>query len=110
MDRDAGKVLDRKQVCDRVAEVVREAIAKIEGVAEGKAAFVKKAQSALESSDRELKDKKQELTDLEVCIKLQNFHIQGSSTWKFVGKWNSIASVEDLQILLLLMICVLIYL
>lgn len=65
VDRDSGKVLDRKQVCDRVAEVVREAIAKIEGVAEEKAAFVKKARSALESSDRELKDKKQELTELQ---------------------------------------------
>lgn len=65
VDRDAGKILDRKQVCDRVAEVVREAVAKIEGVAEEKAAFVKKARSALESSDRELKDKKQELTDLQ---------------------------------------------
>lgn len=70
MDRDSGKVLDRKQVCDRVAEVVREAIAKIEGVAEEKAAFVKKARSALESSDRELKDKKQELTELQVCLEL----------------------------------------
>lgn len=69
MDRDAGKVLDRKQVCDRVAEVVREAIAKIDGVTEEKAAFVKKARSALESSDSELKDKKQELTELQVCIK-----------------------------------------
>lgn len=70
VDRDSGKVLDRKQVCDRVAEVVREAIAKIEGVAEEKAAFVKKARSALESSDRELKDKKQELTELQVCLEL----------------------------------------
>ncbi|KAG0585232.1 hypothetical protein M758_3G269000 [Ceratodon purpureus] len=65
LDRDDSKILDRKQVCERVAEVVREAIAKIEGVAEEKAAFVKKARSALEASDRELKDKKQELADLE---------------------------------------------
>jgi len=86
VDRDAGKVLDRKQVCDRVAEVVREAIAKIEGVAEEKAAFVKKARSALESSDRELKDKKQELTDLQVCINSQSCHFQGSSAWD--GFWK----------------------
>jgi len=31
VDRDAGKILDRKQICDHVAEVVREAIAEIEG-------------------------------------------------------------------------------
>lgn len=82
MDRNDSKVLDRKQVCERVAEVVREAIAKIEGVAEEKAAFVKKARSALEASDRELKDKKQELTDLEVRIKYHSFHLLGSSTRK----------------------------
>lgn len=67
MDRDDVKVLDRREVCDRVAEVVREAIAKIEGVAEEKALIVKKARLALESSERELKDKKQELADLQVC-------------------------------------------
>jgi hypothetical protein len=56
--RDDTKIVDRKQVCERVAEVVREAIAKIEGVAKEKAAFMKKARSALEASERELKDKK----------------------------------------------------
>ncbi|XP_073385597.1 OBERON-like protein isoform X2 [Physcomitrium patens] len=65
VDRDDVKVLDRREVCDRVAEVVREAIAKIEGVAEEKALIVKKARLALESSERELKDKKQELADLQ---------------------------------------------
>jgi hypothetical protein len=80
--RDDTKIVDRKQVCERVAEVVREAIAKIEGVAEEKAAFVKKARSALEASERELKDKKQELTDLQVCIKCRSFHLLGSSSWE----------------------------
>ena len=80
MDRNDSKVLDRKQVCERVAEVVREAIAKLEGVAEEKASFVKKARSTLEASDRELKDKKEELTDLQVCMKCHRFNFLGSST------------------------------
>ncbi|XP_073393141.1 OBERON-like protein isoform X3 [Physcomitrium patens] len=63
-ERDNVKVLDRREVCDRVAGVVREVIAKLEGVAEEKVLLVKKARSALESSDRELKDKQQELADL----------------------------------------------
>lgn len=71
-ERDNVKVLDRREVCDRVAGVVREVIAKLEGVAEEKVLLVKKARSALESSDRELKDKQQELADLLVCIQQYN--------------------------------------
>lgn len=72
--RDDGKLLDRKEACDRVAEVVREAIAKIEGVAEEKASQVKKARLALDLCDRELDDKKRELTDLQVRGSFNTVH------------------------------------
>lgn len=68
MERDEAKILDRKEACDRVVEVVQEAIAKLDGVAEEKAVQLKKARVALELCDRELEDKKRELEELQVCI------------------------------------------
>lgn len=62
------KLFDRREVCDRVADIVQEAISKLATVAEEKSSQLKKAQVTLGVRERELDDRKRELAELQVCI------------------------------------------
>lgn len=64
-DGDGGRDMEPREACGRIAEVVQEAVAKIQCVAEEKAQDKKKARLALEMCDREIDDKRRELEELQ---------------------------------------------
>ncbi|XP_042486206.1 OBERON-like protein [Macadamia integrifolia] len=61
-----GRLIAPQEACNRIAEVVQEAIRKMEMVAEEKLRMFKKARLALEACDRELEDKAREVEDLKM--------------------------------------------
>ncbi|XP_024522270.1 OBERON-like protein [Selaginella moellendorffii] len=60
------KVVEPQEACSRIAEVVKEAVSKMESVAAEKVVDVKRARLSLESCDREVEDKRRELTELQI--------------------------------------------
>eukprot|EP01018_Ginkgo_biloba_P003783 Gb_08662 [translate_table: standard] len=60
-----GRMIAPQEACNRIAEVVQEAVRKMEAVAEEKARVFKKARLALDMCDRELEDKSRELAELQ---------------------------------------------
>eukprot|EP00252_Welwitschia_mirabilis_P022055 TRINITY_DN5840_c0_g1_i1.p1 TRINITY_DN5840_c0_g1~~TRINITY_DN5840_c0_g1_i1.p1 ORF type:complete len:597 (+),score=118.27 TRINITY_DN5840_c0_g1_i1:245-2035(+) len=65
VDNEERRMLAPQEACNRIAEVVQEAIRKMEAVAEEKARVYKKARLALEMCDRELAEKSRELAELQ---------------------------------------------
>lgn len=63
---EAGRLIAPHEACNRIAEVVQEAIKKMEMVADEKKRMFKKARLSLEACDRELEDKAREVTELKV--------------------------------------------
>ncbi|KAK6917854.1 Oberon, coiled-coil region, partial [Dillenia turbinata] len=63
---DGGRLLAPQETCHRIAEVVQEAIKKMEMVAEEKLRMYKKARLALDACDRELEDKDREAAELKL--------------------------------------------
>lgn len=60
-----AKMIEPQEACTRIAEVVQEAIGKMDTVAEEKARALKKARLTLEACDKEMEEKKRELQDLQ---------------------------------------------
>ncbi|KAG6383401.1 hypothetical protein SASPL_156851 [Salvia splendens] len=63
-NEDAGKMLSPQEAFNKTAEVVQEAVRKMEMVAEEKMLMVKKARFSVEACDQELKDKEREVSEL----------------------------------------------
>ncbi|CAL5190836.1 unnamed protein product [Lathyrus oleraceus] len=63
---ESGRLIAPQEACNRIAEVVQEAIRKMEFVADEKMRMFKKARIAVEACDRELADKAREAGDLKV--------------------------------------------
>ncbi|XP_057960340.1 OBERON-like protein [Malania oleifera] len=61
---EGGRLIAPQEACSRIAEVVQEAIRKMEMVAEEKMRMCKKARLALDACDRELEDKAREIAEL----------------------------------------------
>ncbi|KAH7365090.1 hypothetical protein KP509_18G008400 [Ceratopteris richardii] len=60
------RIVEPQDACSRIAEVVQEALAKMEKVATERARALKRARAALETSSKELEDKKRELQGLQL--------------------------------------------
>lgn len=60
-----AQIIEPQEACSRIAEVVQEAIAKMDTVTEEKAQALKKARLSLETCDKELEEKKRELQELQ---------------------------------------------
>ncbi|PKA53615.1 OBERON-like protein [Apostasia shenzhenica] len=65
-NEDSGRVISPQEACNRIAEVVQEAVGKMETVAEEKLRMLKRARMAVEACDRELEDKAREVTELKL--------------------------------------------
>ncbi|MCO5551835.1 hypothetical protein L7F22_005338 [Adiantum nelumboides] len=60
------KMIEPHDACNRIAEVVQEAVVKMETVAQEKSRALKRARLALETSTKELDEKKRELQGLQL--------------------------------------------
>lgn len=63
---EGGRLLAPQEACKQIAEVVQEAIRKMEMVADEKLRMLKKARLSLETCDRELEDKAREAAELKL--------------------------------------------
>ncbi|XP_068668220.1 OBERON-like protein [Aristolochia californica] len=63
---ESGRLIAPQEACSRIAEVVQEAVRKMEMVAEEKMRMFKKARHALDACDRELEDKAREVAELQM--------------------------------------------
>lgn len=63
---EGGRLIAPQEACNRIAEVVEEAVRKMEMVAEEKMRMFKKARLALDACDRELEDKTREVAELQM--------------------------------------------
>ncbi|OEL18282.1 OBERON-like protein [Dichanthelium oligosanthes] len=63
-NEDSGRLITPQEACNRIAEVVQEAVRKMELVAEEKMRLYKKARLAVEGCDRELEEKVREAQEL----------------------------------------------
>ncbi|KAM0951323.1 putative chromatin regulator PHD family [Dioscorea sansibarensis] len=63
---EAGRLIAPQEACNKIAEVVQEAVRKMEMVAEEKMRMFKRARLALETCDRELEDKAREVSELKM--------------------------------------------
>ena len=61
-----AKMVEPQEACNRIADVVQEAVAKMEIVAQEKSRALKRARTALETCDKELEEKKRELQDMQL--------------------------------------------
>ena len=61
-----AKMVEPQEACNRIANVVQEAVAKMEIVAQEKSRALKRARTALETCDKELEEKKRELQDMQL--------------------------------------------
>lgn len=65
-NEDPGRLISPQEACNRIAEVVQEAVRKMEMVAEEKLQMLKRARLAVESYDRELEDKAREVAEIKM--------------------------------------------
>ncbi|KAJ8643720.1 hypothetical protein MRB53_005468 [Persea americana] len=63
---EGGRLIAPQEACNRIAEVVEEAVRKMEMVAEEKMRMFKKARLALDACDREIEDKTREVAELQM--------------------------------------------
>ncbi|THU63455.1 hypothetical protein C4D60_Mb01t15930 [Musa balbisiana] len=65
-NEEVGRLISPQEACNKIAEVVQEAVRKMEMVAEEKMRMFKRARLALEACDRELEDKAREVQELKM--------------------------------------------
>ncbi|KAK8958554.1 OBERON-like protein [Platanthera guangdongensis] len=63
---DLNRVISPQEACNRIADVVQEAVRKMEIVAEEKLLMLKRARMAVESCDRDLEEKAREVTEFKL--------------------------------------------
>ncbi|XP_007049297.2 PREDICTED: OBERON-like protein [Theobroma cacao] len=63
---EAGRLIAPQEACNRIADVVQEAMRKMEMVADEKMRMFKKARLSLDACDRELEDKAKEVAELKL--------------------------------------------
>lgn len=63
---EGGRLLAPQEACNRIADVVQEAVRKMEAVADEKMLMLRKARLALDACDRELEDKAREVAELKL--------------------------------------------
>ncbi|XP_021274428.1 OBERON-like protein [Herrania umbratica] len=63
---EAGRLIAPQEACNRIADVVQEAIRKMEMVADEKMRMFKKARLSLDACERELEDKAKEVAELKL--------------------------------------------
>ncbi|KAK1298283.1 Protein OBERON 2 [Acorus calamus] len=63
---EGGRLIAPQEACNRIADVVQEAVRKMEMVAEEKMRMFKRARLSLEACDRELEDKAREVNELKM--------------------------------------------
>ncbi|KAF7827362.1 OBERON-like protein [Senna tora] len=73
---ESGRLIAPQEACNRIAEVVQEAIRKMELVADEKMRMFKKARMALEACDRELADKAREAAELKIDRQKKKLQIE----------------------------------
>ncbi|KAF3443289.1 hypothetical protein FNV43_RR12971 [Rhamnella rubrinervis] len=73
---EAGRLIAPQEACNRIAEVVKEAIRKMEMVADEKMRMYKKARLAVDACDRELQDKAKEVTELKLDRQKKKLQIE----------------------------------
>ncbi|KAG6787204.1 hypothetical protein POTOM_008839 [Populus tomentosa] len=73
---EGGRLIAPQEACNRIAEVVQEAIRKMEMVADEKMRMFKKARMALEACDRELEEKAKEVTELKLDRQKKKLQIE----------------------------------
>ncbi|KAK7299854.1 hypothetical protein RJT34_10682 [Clitoria ternatea] len=73
---ESGRLIDPQEACNRIAEVVHEAIRKMEIVADEKMRMFKKARLALDACDRELADKAREAGELKIDRQKKKLQIE----------------------------------
>ncbi|KAL5794279.1 hypothetical protein ACOSP7_002873 [Xanthoceras sorbifolium] len=73
---EGGRLIAPQDACNRIAEVVHEAIRKMEMVADEKMRMFKKARLALEACDRELEDKSREVAELQSERKKKKLQVE----------------------------------
>ncbi|XP_072971949.1 OBERON-like protein [Typha angustifolia] len=65
-NEESGRLIAPQEACNRIAEVVQEAVRKMEMVAEEKMRMFKRARLALEACDRELEEKAREVAEVKL--------------------------------------------
>lgn len=65
-NEEVGRLISPQDACNKIAEVVQEAVKKMELVAEEKMRMFKRARLALEACDHELEDKAREVQELKM--------------------------------------------
>ncbi|KAL0921724.1 hypothetical protein M5K25_008825 [Dendrobium thyrsiflorum] len=65
-NEDPSRSISPKEACNRIADVVQEAVKKMEMVAEEKLLLLKRARLAVEACDHELEDKAREVAELKM--------------------------------------------
>ncbi|EXC34904.1 Protein OBERON 2 [Morus notabilis] len=73
---EGGRLIAPREACNRIAEVVQEAIRKMEMVADEKMRMYKKARLAIEACDRELQDKAKEVSDLKLEMQKKKLQVE----------------------------------
>eukprot|EP00262_Sarcandra_glabra_P008406 TRINITY_DN21928_c0_g1_i1.p1 TRINITY_DN21928_c0_g1~~TRINITY_DN21928_c0_g1_i1.p1 ORF type:complete len:594 (-),score=109.13 TRINITY_DN21928_c0_g1_i1:227-2008(-) len=73
---ESGRLIAPQEACNRIAEVVKEAVRKMEMVAEEKSRMFKKARLALAECEREIEDKKREVVELQLERKQKKEQIE----------------------------------
>ncbi|CAN4084499.1 unnamed protein product [Withania somnifera] len=81
----SGRIIPPQQACNRIAEVVQEAMQTMDTVADEKLRMLKRARQALETCDHELEEKAKEVAELKLerqCRKLQIDELEGVARLK----------------------------
>ncbi|RRT70878.1 hypothetical protein B296_00016651 [Ensete ventricosum] len=65
-NEEVGRLISPQEACNKIAEVVQEAVRKMEMVAEEKMRMFKRARLALDACDRELEDKAREVQEIKM--------------------------------------------
>ncbi|KAL0001520.1 hypothetical protein SO802_015301 [Lithocarpus litseifolius] len=72
---EGGRLIAPQEACNRIAEVVHEAIRKMEMVADEKLRMYKKARMSLDACDREIEDKAREVTELKLEMQKKKLQV-----------------------------------
>lgn len=113
-NEDSGRLITPQEACNRIAEVVQEAVRKMELVAEEKMRLYKKARLAVDACDRELEEKvreaqelkaerlrkKQQVDELESIVRLKQaeaemFQLKASEARQEAERLQSIALAKS---------------
>ncbi|KAL6643965.1 hypothetical protein ACP70R_018731 [Stipagrostis hirtigluma subsp. patula] len=113
-NEDSGRLITPQDACNRIAEVVQEAVRKMELVAEEKMRLYKKARLAVDACDRELEEKvrqaqelkaerlrkKQQVEELESIVRLKQaeaemFQLKASEARQEAERLQSIALAKS---------------